>query len=515
MVWMRKRRSGGWSFVEVIAVASVIAILLAMGVVLHRSMRLAARVSLAESNLKQVSTAMELYFQKYGSYPPAGANLAEVLAPFVDNPAAFDNPLLEEETRGQTISALYHAPSFATLDSADKYVTAMIADNGKTIVVLRTGNRVTRRDDIYFNPGAPDQVADILDPDHTDMDSTPPGDGGAGDGGDDPPPPGDDSDDGGFEIDDGDVTTKLCSDVTIKCVGSQFGYADGTLVDMVVDAKLGAGWIELYGGQPIHGGESFEQPSVAAGTNVIVRGEIAGSYERWLWSHYGYPLTYTSNENADQVLTLVKGDTPVCFEPGFPCQAAVGDLLEPYVDPQTHRVVIRENEALYLWDFNPVHTNYGLDYQDIIILATAVAIEESECQDADDTPPETQGEDPPVGLTVGGMININPNNKDDFEFELLTPDGPITRDDMHDSRATTAYSGPATQIRVRPKGNGNQNSLTVDGQGHALRNGTTYTISSQNMTVNLYNSRPGRMRNGHAMGRWWIEITATGATITP
>ena len=363
MWWNSRRQGRGFAAIEILAVTAVMVLLLAMGFMLYRGMRLAARVSVAEGNLKSVSTAMELYFREHNRFPPQGSDLTVELAPFIGDPKVFHNPLLEEAAVGQTINQLYHEPSLARLDGFDNYITAMIADNGRTMVVLRSGHLVVRRDDIAFDPAFPDQVANILDPDYPEFDSVPP-------------------DEGGFDVDeDGDVTTKKCSDVTIDCIGSEFGYADGTLVDIAAEAKLDADWMDLYGGQPVSGGESFSQASVPAGTNVIVKGEIAGSYERWLWSYYGYPLSYTSNDTTGQVLTLVSGDTPVCFEPGFPCQSAVGDLLESYVDPQTYCVAIDDTEALYLWDFNPLHTEYGIDFQDLIILATAVATDAAECEE--------------------------------------------------------------------------------------------------------------------------------------
>ena len=78
------------------------------------------------------------------------------------------------------------------------------------------------------------------------------------------------------------------------------------------------------------------------------------------------------------MLVYKRGDQPPDFQPGFPCQAAAGDLVAPYIDysdPQVGIITIAENAAIYLWDFNPLHTGYGIDYQDMIILATAVAAE--------------------------------------------------------------------------------------------------------------------------------------------
>ena len=675
MVSLRKRNGKGYVALELVAVASVIALLLAMGFMLYRSMRLAARVSVAESNLKQISTGMELYFRKFNSYPPQGSDLTVELAPFVESPDVFHNPLLEEDNPGETVNKLYMQPSLEDLDSPDNYVTAMIADNGRTSVILKTGHKVERHDDIHFDPGAPgEDLVTILDPpqdeepgdgdgdqddgdddddgddaddpappddpgvnaspddyteempagvvtpkdcfeaefqvlvadltwgangpevpitvaatyhskdpnrhrnrhrhrvqsnnghgnndDHDDEDN--PGQGGGNHGADDdydddgydddengggsgegpcrldlfggqdvdggetethlvrseesftleatasygswsvthssdgsiaqvltlrngdlpaqfdpyqnalplgealgalidaatgtvtigdnqvlylfelgcdtPGQPGfdfqdlvivvtlrepadttecedaegaEEEDDDGFEFDDGEVETKMCSDIRIDAIGSQFGYADGTLVDIAAAAKIGdEEWMDLYGGQPVNGGESYSRASVPAGTTIIVKGEIIGSYERWLWSHYGYPLAYTSNAGSGQVLTLRRGDVPERFEPGYPYQAAVGDLLEPYVDPDTGAVTIAENEALYLWDFNPLHTNTGIDFQDLIILATAVAAE-VECEGEDEGDGET---DPPADparpvlvLSPDGLETDNPS----------------------------------------------------------------------------------------------------------
>jgi len=639
---MAKARTGrrrGYMVIEVTAVVSVVALLLAMGFMLYRSMRVAARVSVAASNLKQVSTGMELYFRKYSTYPPAGSDLRVELAPFIEDPGVFSNPLVVEETPGETVANLYQPPTLEDIDQPDTYITAMVSENGTTAVILKSGHQVVRRDDLLFNPDAPpaELLAMLNPPEEPDEDGPPPAsdppeddgegsppppeDDGEDDGGDEenpgsdaapnefteempagvvttkdcfdavfevvsvdltwgtngpevpvvvegafarplgegqevppgtpmlndkpvttvalfgggdvdggevdtrvvrneesftltataayggwsatyssqedtdqvltlrngdlpgafdplhnpvaigaglgsmvdaasgtvtigdnqvlylfelgtedtshpgfdlqdlvvlvtlmapadpsacedalpsapPPPPtggGEDppaddppaeeeEEDEGFEVEeDGEVETRVCSDIRITAIGSQFGYADGTLVPIVANADIGAGWMALYDGEPVNGGEEYRQESVPAGTRIVLRGEIAGQYERWLWSRYGYPLSYTSTDGSGQVLTLQRGDTPVRFQPGFPCQAAVGDLLAPYVDPQTGVVRIESNEALYLWDFNPLRTNSGIDYQDLVVLATAVAAE----RDCDEEV-EPAGSEPPA-----------------------------------------------------------------------------------------------------------------------
>lgn len=114
------------------------------------------------------------------------------------------------------------------------------------------------------------------------------------------------------------------------------------------------------------------------------------------------------------------------------------------------------------------------------------------------------------GFLVTGSININPNNRDDYLFELRLPNGSvIDRNNLHQGYG--GYTGSATSIRVQPKGSGNQNSLSVDGEPFSLSNGTTYLIESDAMSVNLFNDN---VKNGKALGKWYIIVTASDTTIT-
>jgi hypothetical protein len=115
---------------------------------------------------------------------------------------------------------------------------------------------------------------------------------------------------------------------------------------------------------------------------------------------------------------------------------------------------------------------------------------------------------PPV--TITGSCNINPNNNDDNEFSVKTSTGTTyTRDDLHAASnlpATgTYYEGPAVRVHLKPKGSGNQNTLSLDGQPYALQNSNTYDFEGQ-MQVRVYNDNP---KNGKAMGHWWVAVTGT------
>lgn len=127
---------------------------------------------------------------------------------------------------------------------------------------------------------------------------------------------------------------------------------------------------------------------------------------------------------------------------------------------------------------------------------------------------------PPIDCD--GWVNLNPNNSPHNLFEAETPTGMYTRDSLHrdapvqslpDGKALL-YTGPASRIRFKPKGHGNQNTLLVindDGTNEPmlLQNSNTYTFSGD-MTVTIINDH---FHNSRAMGHWWIQITGTGLTI--
>jgi hypothetical protein len=138
---------------------------------------------------------------------------------------------------------------------------------------------------------------------------------------------------------------------------------------------------------------------------------------------------------------------------------------------------------------------------------------------------EKDEEPEPELHTITGEINLNPNNSEDNEFLLMVPvamppwDGNtpppppdfefITRDDLHQD--FPGYEGPGLSTYFKPKGNGNQNGLTVDGQTYPLVNANTYYISSSSMTVNLYNDNINPA--GEAVGAWWLGVDATDANL--
>lgn len=118
-------------------------------------------------------------------------------------------------------------------------------------------------------------------------------------------------------------------------------------------------------------------------------------------------------------------------------------------------------------------------------------------------------------LTLSGTVNINPNNSPDNEFVLVTDTGAtITRDDLHQDSPVGAdgvyYNGGATNIRVRPKGPGTQDAMTLGGEPYPMHNNTTYLFTGQ-FNVRVYNDH--LHQNGKAMGKWYLQVIDGQAAI--
>ncbi|MBM4036411.1 MAG: hypothetical protein FJ291_32140 [Planctomycetes bacterium] len=139
-----ERRTGAFAVIELLVVVAVIGILLGLGFSVYRGAGRARVVAQAENDLKQIGTAFQLYFNKYGSYPQQGADLAQELGPFAKNPGVFVNPGKEEPKPGQTLSQLYREPTIAELDVASTYVTSLPL--GNVVLILRANGAVDRVD---------------------------------------------------------------------------------------------------------------------------------------------------------------------------------------------------------------------------------------------------------------------------------------------------------------------------------------------------------------------------------
>ncbi len=121
-----------------------------------------------------------------------------------------------------------------------------------------------------------------------------------------------------------------------------------------------------------------------------------------------------------------------------------------------------------------------------------------------------------IYLTASGRVNLNPNNASDNEFTLTKPDGStITRDMLHRADKVdpdgTYFFGDASTVHFRPKGNGNQNTIMLNGAPYWVENSHAYLITGNLLTVRLYNDKVNK--NAKPMGHWWMEIATGSVTI--
>ncbi len=128
------------------------------------------------------------------------------------------------------------------------------------------------------------------------------------------------------------------------------------------------------------------------------------------------------------------------------------------------------------------------------------------------TPGEDDGgddDDNGGGLNMEGWLNINPGNSTNNQFQMTNSNGTYDRWDLHDL-TLYGYNGSATEVKVMPKSQGRY--IEINGENIRLSTNTRYTITSDNMSVYIYNTK---IKNGKAMGQWWINIVAEDAMIDP
>jgi hypothetical protein len=167
---------------------------------------------------------------------------------------------------------------------------------------------------------------------------------------------------------------------------------------------------------------------------------------------------------------------------------------------------VQPNQAICLFETLAFASPRIPDYQDLVLLITM--------RPADEQPTVNNRT---VRFALAGSCNLNPNNNDRHEFYLQTPDGTtITRDDLQSKETSNGnrnpyYEGKVTYLRIMPKGNANQNTVTLNGVTYTLRNGHVYDFwPDPAAEVYLWNDRYDS--NGRAMGHWWIDFNGWGNT---
>ncbi|MFK7805581.1 MAG: hypothetical protein AB8G95_28385 [Anaerolineae bacterium] len=95
-------------------------------------------------------------------------------------------------------------------------------------------------------------------------------------------------------------------------------------------------------------------------------------------------------------------------------------------------------------------------------------------------------------------IKINPGNKDDWEFCVVTPSGTYNRNTLADNPNFT-YSGQASSLFFKPTAGGGD--AIVNGQAYSLQSGSYYLFEGS-LDIEVLSTNPG------SMGSWVAALEA-------
>lgn len=324
----------------------------------------------------------------------------------------------------------------------------------------------------------------------------------------------DSEDDVAFEIDSGEVKPVESFQATVTVLGAQLGlyntaYNPPQLVywcPVTCDVTVGDSDYSPFGDiddaensnvQDENNPRVYLVPdSFAPLTPISVTAKFFLQQSYWGRTYWSEFLTLQSNktDSYDRVKVLRDGDSvPFFGTDSTGTQEDVSYYLEDYLEGD--KISLQPNQAIYLFETNKPGATLGQDFQDLVVLITL--------RKADDGGSSVAGTT--TEFTMEGTCNINPSNNTDFEFYLTKPNGSqITRDMLHAQQPwgmKLEYTGPATWIHVRPKGNGNQNTLYLNGDLYELKNNSVYDFYGDIESVHLFNDK---WNKGKAMGHWWL-----------
>ncbi|MBT3288711.1 MAG: hypothetical protein HN380_15295 [Victivallales bacterium] len=321
----------------------------------------------------------------------------------------------------------------------------------------------------------------------------------------------DSSEDIDFDVIGGHVVPREAYEASVTVLGVQLGMYDMNYTParfmywcgVTADVELGKDILQPWGDytncndnnlNDENNPRNYDIPDTyPAGTRIAVRSRYYShtqtydsSTQRYVTSPSWSCFEALESDKSRQQVKVLRDGAPLPEITTASNQNQAAYYLEDYVE--NGRISLQPNQAIFLHETNTSKSGMGQDFQDLVVLVTLRRA----------NPPAR----PKITttFTIDGEVNINPNNGAD-QFYITKPGGSqITRDDLH--KYGQDYTGPATWIHVRPKGNGNENSITLNGVNYPLRNGRTYDFSGS-FNIHLYNDK---YVDGKAMGHWWIDL---------
>lgn len=321
-----------------------------------------------------------------------------------------------------------------------------------------------------------------------------------------------------FEVTNEEVVPTESYAARVTVLGSAITAGGSYDMPVTLQFQVGGVTMQPFGaytqalGGDINDGENprtYLMPNIfAADTPVTILAQswdkTDSSHDGSLESHWQSYMAVDSSSSSQQVITLRHGDA-VPNIPGFMDQNVISYYIQDYIDTDTSTVKLSSNQAIYLFELGTTDlTSSAADFQDAVVLVTLA-------QDLESFVGEVAGP-----AAVAGTIHINPNNSPDNRFTLTKTNGEvITRDDLHQGTTVDTvgvlYSGDISSLRVKPNGNGSQNSLVVDGQAYTMDNNTAYVIfGNGTTTATIYNDS---VVNGQPMGHWHVNLNSTSAIV--
>lgn len=166
-----------------------------------------------------------------------------------------------------------------------------------------------------------------------------------------------------FEIDGRTLVLKSPANVTFKHLGGDITCGAGG-VDIPVKTNLYFGDsnpVELN----VNGEKTL--PNLPKDTEVTVE-SIAG--QKGICGNFSMTVRTDNPSDAQQVYALRDGD-PIPDITPFDNQSTIDDFLEQYLDPDTGKVKLKDNEVIYLFELGTKNKNSpAFDLQDNVVLAT-------------------------------------------------------------------------------------------------------------------------------------------------
>ncbi|MGE3108270.1 MAG: hypothetical protein AB7G11_03390 [Phycisphaerales bacterium] len=178
-----------------------------------------------------------------------------------------------------------------------------------------------------------------------------------------------------FRIDGGRVIPAEPFDASVTVIGAAI-QSGSTPVPVTLKVQAGSTSYEPFGAflNPTAGNvnDNHNPRFATIGSNLPAGTAISITGRSWLPSGGSYSAyrTIDSATNSPFVRVLRDGDTAPDIRP-FQNQTTVRGFLAPYIDPDTQRVILQANQAIFLFELGTSDlTNPAADFQDLVTLVT-------------------------------------------------------------------------------------------------------------------------------------------------